>query len=117
VTVVYANEVIAQARRFASGFSLASMSTAMEEIAAVGPANNYLTSAQTIEQCHSAYYSSDVFSSQTFESWQAQGRPKAIEQLRCYTRQVLDSLRAPRDHDELIERGERFIRLSPASSG
>jgi trimethylamine--corrinoid protein Co-methyltransferase len=109
-TLVYANEVIAQARRFAQGFSLASASRVVEEIAAVGPGNNYLTSAQTVEQCHSAYYSSDVFAQLTYESWLAQGHPKAMERLRSYTQQLLNDLRPLRDHDELVENGECFIR-------
>jgi trimethylamine--corrinoid protein Co-methyltransferase len=109
VSIVHANEVIAQARRFAQGFSLESMSTAVEEIAAVGPGKSYLTTAQTVEQCHSAYYSSDVFAHLTYESWLAQGRPKALDRLRSYTQGLLDELRPPRDHDELIGNGECFI--------
>jgi hypothetical protein len=37
------------------------------------------------------------------------GCPKVDEFLRKYTVQLLENMSAPQDHDELIEKGERFI--------
>jgi hypothetical protein len=43
------------------------------------------------------------------EQWVDKGQPKAIDLLREYTRQLLEELRAPEDHDDLIQKGESFI--------
>ena len=43
------------------------------------------------------------------EKWQSRGCPKADEFLKKYTIQKIDNMCAPEDHDELIEKGERFI--------
>jgi len=110
VVAVYANDVIAQARRLAQGFRWEDAQMALEEISAVGPAGNYLTTRSTLELCHRAYYRSDVFPNLTLEAWQEEGRPRAMEALRRHTRELLDQASAPEDQRELISKGEAFIR-------
>lgn len=107
--IVYANEVVAQARRFAQGFALDEASAAVNEIALIGPGGHFLTSDSTLKHFRYAYYESDIFPNLTLEKWQAQGCPQATDRLRRYTRRLLDELDAPDDYADLIARGESFI--------
>jgi hypothetical protein len=45
----------------------------------------------------------------TLDQWQAKGSVSADAALRKHVRQVIDSFEPPADHDELIDRGNRFI--------
>jgi trimethylamine--corrinoid protein Co-methyltransferase len=107
--IVYANEVIAQARRFAAGFAIDQTSTALDEIADVGPAGNFLMAASTLEHFRTAYFESQIFPNLTVDAWAQQGNPRADERLRNHTQHLLGDLVAPEDHDDLIRRGEAFI--------
>jgi len=113
--IVYANEVIAQARRFAAGFAIDETSTALDDITETGPAGNFLMAASTLEHYKTAYFESAIFPNLTVEEWAQQGHPRADERLRKHTQQSLDSLEAPEDHEDLIARGEAFI--GSASAG
>ena len=107
--VVYANEVIEQARLFAQGFALNETAVALDEVAQVGPGGSFLTTSLTLELFRNAYYDSDVFPKLTLESWQAQGAPTTEGVLRRYTQDLLAHLEAPKDHAELKARGQAFI--------
>jgi trimethylamine--corrinoid protein Co-methyltransferase len=107
--VVYANEVIEQARRFASGFQLDDSNVALDEIAQSGPGGHFLTSDLTLKRFKEDYYASQVFPRLSLESWQDKGRPEALGFLRERTRQLLSESTPPDDHDDLIARGEAFI--------
>jgi trimethylamine--corrinoid protein Co-methyltransferase len=108
-TVVYADEVIAQARRLARGFDLDAATIALDDIAEVGPAGNFLMAPSTLENFRTAYFESAIFPNLTVEDWVQQGNPRADERLRNHTKQLLDGLGAPEDHDDLIARGEAHI--------
>jgi trimethylamine--corrinoid protein Co-methyltransferase len=108
--IVYADEVIAQARRFASGFELDAASFALDDVVEVGPGGNFLMAATTLEHYRTAYFESEMFPNLSIEAWRQQGQPRADEKLRIHTRQVLEGLEAPDDHDDLIGRGEAYIR-------
>jgi len=114
-TVVYADEVIAQARRFAAGFAIDQTSTALDDIAEVGPAGNFLMAPSTLGLFRTAYFQSEIFPNLTVNAWTQQGRPRADERLRSHTQQLLEDLTAPDDHEDLIARGEAFI--GSASAG
>jgi len=109
VIVVYADEIIAQARRLARGFALDDASLALDEIAQVGPGGGFLTSDLTLQRFRGAYYQSDIWPILTLEDWQARGQPRPEDLLRERTRGLLDKLSAPKDHAELIARGQAFI--------
>jgi trimethylamine--corrinoid protein Co-methyltransferase len=108
--VVYAHEIIAQALRFAGGFELSDEAAVLGEIDQAGPGGNFLTAKSTLRHFRTAYYTSPIFPRYSMEKWQANGRPPAINQLREHTRQLLAELQAPADHDELMRRGEAFIK-------
>jgi trimethylamine--corrinoid protein Co-methyltransferase len=108
--VVYADEVIAQARRFAQGFALDDAALALDEIAQVGPGGSFLTAPLTLKHFRRAYYHSDIWPNLTLEEWQARGQPQAGALLRQRTRRLFDALAPPEDHTDLMARGEAFIR-------
>jgi trimethylamine--corrinoid protein Co-methyltransferase len=107
--LVCADEVIAQARRFARGFDMKAGKASLREIAAAGPGGSFLASENTLATYRSATYQSGFFDNLSLEAWQAQGCPRAIDRLRRYTRELLDGLDAPDDHDDLLARGQTFI--------
>jgi trimethylamine--corrinoid protein Co-methyltransferase len=108
--VVYADEVITQARRFAGGFALDEAAFASDDVGQVGPAGNFLMAASTLEHYRNAYFESAIFPNLTIEDWRQQGCPKADDRLRSHTRQLLEEATPPEDHAELIARGEAKIR-------
>jgi trimethylamine--corrinoid protein Co-methyltransferase len=107
--LVYADEVIAQARRFAQGFTLETDKVALQEIAAVGPGGSFLMSENTLATYRSATYQSGFFDNLSLEAWQARGCPRAIDRLRQHTKDLLAGLGAPDEHRDLLTRGQAFI--------
>jgi trimethylamine--corrinoid protein Co-methyltransferase len=107
--LVYANEVIAQARLFAQGFALDESSVALADILGVGPGGSFLTSELTLKLFRSAAFQSDIFHNLTLEKWQERGAPEAGRLLRQHTQLILDGLTPPGDHSDLTARGEAFI--------
>jgi trimethylamine--corrinoid protein Co-methyltransferase len=110
VTMTYANEAIAQARRLAQGFELDDSPGLLEEIASIGPGGNFLTAESTIQRCRTAYYQSSIWQYLTLEEWQSRGCPSAAVQLRDYTKKLLCEIKAPSNCADLVARGESFIR-------
>jgi trimethylamine--corrinoid protein Co-methyltransferase len=108
--VVYANEVIEQARLFAKGLSYDDNLVALDEIAEAGPGGNFLSSDLTLNRFRQAYYQSDIFPQLTLEEWQEKGSPRADDILRRYTKDLIDNLIAPADYGDLMEQGRAFIR-------
>jgi len=106
---VYANEVVRQARLYADGFQLDDEAVALDEIKAMGPGGNFLVADQTVKLCRKTNFSSGVWPYLALDDWEAAGKPKADDILRQHTREMLDNLTPPGDHDELIARGEAFI--------
>jgi trimethylamine--corrinoid protein Co-methyltransferase len=108
-SIVYADEVIAQARRFAAGFVIDEASAALADVAEVGPAGNFLMAPSTLASFRTAYFQSAIFPNLTVDDWRQQGCPRADDRLRSHTADLLDGLEAPEDHDQVIARGEEQI--------
>jgi trimethylamine--corrinoid protein Co-methyltransferase len=106
---VYANEVIRQARLYADGFQLDDEAMALNEIEMMGPGGHFLTADQTVRLCRETHFSPSIWPYLTLEDWKAAGKPKADDILRRHTREFLDNMTPPEDHDELIAKGEAFI--------
>jgi trimethylamine--corrinoid protein Co-methyltransferase len=107
--VVYADEIIAQARRFAGGFALDDAMLGLEEILLRGPAGSFLDAGLTMQLYRRAYHQSKLSPHISLEKWQERGQPQWLDLLRQQTRQLLEHSQPPQDHDELIARGEAFI--------
>jgi len=117
--VVYAGEVIRQARRFADGFSLDAEAVDTGDIATVGAGGNFLASEATCTLFRAMMEAHPLWPAMTLEQWRERGRPRAHDMLVRHTRELLSSLRAPADAAQLAERGRAFIEkhLSPKGSG
>ena len=107
--VVYANQIIAQARQFSRGFRLDEKDVALNEIAAIGPGGNFLMADMTVKLCRELDYSNPIWPELSMEEWQERGMPRADTVLREYTLELLNSHPRPSDHDALMENGEAFI--------
>jgi trimethylamine--corrinoid protein Co-methyltransferase len=107
--IVYANEVIQQARQFTEGFVIDDTNIGLEDIAQVGPGGSFLTSNLTLKFYRNARQSSHIFDNLSIDEWQARGRPQAEDVLKGYTRQLLDESKPPENHSELLAQGESFI--------
>lgn len=115
--VVYANEIIQQARLFARGFTLDDAAVGLDEILLAGPGGNFLTSKLTLKHFREGYYRSGIFPNLTLEEWMTRERPDAEERLRLCTQQLLSNVSAPDDHPDLMAKGEGYIgRIAPQSS-
>lgn len=106
---VYANEVIEQARLIAGGIDLDDSSFLMCEIAAAGPAGNFLSSDLTLKHFRHAYFKSNIFPRYTMEEWQALGHPKAEAYLSRYANNLINGLKPDDESYAMIEKGEAFI--------
>jgi trimethylamine--corrinoid protein Co-methyltransferase len=109
-TIVYANEVIEQARCFAKGFQLDAESLALNETIETGPGGSFLMRDLTLKMFREASYSSDIFPRLTLEKWQDRGQPTADHLLRNHTQHLLHTVPAPGDYGDLVGRGGEFIR-------
>ena len=108
--IVYANEVIQQARQFTEGFVIDDTNIGLEDIAQAGPGGNFLTSNLTLKFYRNTRQGSHIFANLGIDEWQARGRPRAQDLLKGYTRQLLDESKPPENHSELLAQGESFIK-------
>ena len=108
-TLVYANEVIRKVRIFEHGFSLNDDMDILAEIKSVGPGGNFLTAESTVRTCRTVPLDEVIWPHLSLEKWQDRGCPRAEDFLRSHTIQIMENMTGPDDHDELVEKGERFI--------
>ena len=106
---VYADDLIRQARVFASGFSLADEAVGHQDIANIGPGGNFLLSNLTGKFFKGAQFSSTIWPLLTLDKWQGRGEPKADEILNDRTCALLNNLNSPKDRTEIISKGETFL--------
>lgn len=108
-SVVYADEVIRQARLFGAGFDLSENAVAMDQISAIGPAGNFLESEQTFKLFRDLSFQSPLWPVMSLESWQNAQCPRAETLLREHTMALLKDGSGPDDVDRLRAEGARFI--------
>ena len=108
--VVYSDEVIRQTRFFNQGFQISDAAVALSEIDAIGPGGNFLMADLTVALCREVNFNSSIWPNLNLDEWQKKGYPRADKMLRIRTCELLDDLPIPQDHDDIIARGERFIR-------
>ena len=107
---VYANDVIAQARWFADGFPVNEKSAGADEIIYEMAENgHFLMSETTLERYKNAYFQG-VFPRISLERWEELGNPRLEQLLRDRTVELLETSEPPDDHDDIIARGEAFLK-------
>ena len=109
-TIVHVHEIIDQALRFADGFQLDDVNSALDEIHKVGPGKSFLNQPSTLKNYKTGYYVSRVYPRYSMEKWLEAGAPPASQVLREKTQDLLANLPVPDDHDELMRKGEEFIK-------
>jgi trimethylamine--corrinoid protein Co-methyltransferase len=109
-TIVHVHEIIDQALRLYNGFQLDDVNSVVEEINKVGPGKSFLNQPSTLKNYKTGYYVSRVYPRYSMENWQKAGEPPARQVLRERTQELLASALAPEDHDELMRKGEAFIK-------
>jgi trimethylamine--corrinoid protein Co-methyltransferase len=108
-SVVYANDIILQARNFSAGFILSEEFVGLDEIEAVGPGGNFLMAKSTRQNFRNAYFTSKLFPRISLEKWEQKGHPQAINLLKQETMRLINESKPPQDHDNILAAGERFI--------
>ncbi|MCP4720643.1 MAG: hypothetical protein GY860_14415, partial [Desulfobacteraceae bacterium] len=107
--VVYANDLIHQSRTFASGFSLDDEAVGFSDISDIGPGGNYLLSNLTGKHFRESQFSSTIWPFLTLDKWKKMGEPTADKILNDKTCELMNNLMRPKDHDEIISKGEAFL--------
>ncbi|MFN8412614.1 MAG: trimethylamine methyltransferase family protein [Anaerolineales bacterium] len=110
LTFIYCHEIIDQALRFSSGFQLDAASIGLSEIEKVGPGKSYVSAPTTLKKYKTGYYVNPIFPRWSMEKWMEAGRPPVQKKLSEYGVEFLKDLPAPEDHDDLIAKGEEFIK-------
>lgn len=107
--VVYADEVIRQARLFRNGFDLDGASVDLDEIHTMGPGANFLAAPSTGKRFREFRHVSRIWPEYTLEQWQEHQCPDAGRLLREHTARILETHAPPDDHDDLMKKGKQFI--------
>ncbi len=110
LTLVHVHEIIEQALRLSAGFQLDAEHCALDEIARVGPGGSFLDQPSTLKNYKNGYYVSRVYPRYSMEKWLEAGAPSADKILREKTQALLASAPAPDDYEEVMGKGEEFIR-------
>jgi len=103
-SVIYADHVIKTARVFARGFTLDESSRSTDEIYNIGQGGNFLMSESTLDAVYGKSLAPDIWPSHTLESWLSAGSPDAQKLLKKHVIDLLNELKAPEDHDEIISK-------------
>ena len=107
--VVYADDVICQSRKFASGFSLEDEEIGFPDIENIGPGGTFLLSDLTTKLFRASQFSSKIWPFLTLDKWRGQDQPTAEKILRDRTCELLKSPVRPKDHNEIISKGDAFL--------
>jgi trimethylamine:corrinoid methyltransferase-like protein len=107
--VVYADEVIGQARQFSGGFELSGDAVSLDQIDKIGPAGSYLASKQTLTLFRDFSDQAPLWPVMSLHSWQEARCPRAEAQLRKHTAALLADTPGPGDMAHLRAEGIKFI--------
>ena len=107
---VYANDVIAQARIFAQGFPADEQAVGADEIVFEMKENGHFLTAESTLACYKHAYFQGVFPRISLEKWEELNYPRMEQLLRDRTVELISTQEPPEDHDELIRKGEEFLK-------
>lgn len=109
-TVVYANDIIRQSRRFQQGLSFEGLEEDLEDIQSTGPGGDFLYSQRTFALCRQLDSGGGLWPNLSLDAWKAKDGPSAEQWLRSQTEALLAETQSPEDRDEVLARGEAYIR-------
>ena len=109
-TVVYANEIIRQARRFGQGLSFDELEKDLEDIQTIGPGGDFLYSDRTFALCRQVDSGGELWPNLSLDAWKEKGCPHAEQWLKSLTRELIAEAPCPADQDDVLARGEAYIR-------
>jgi len=103
---VLGDDVIGQARLLGKGFAVDEAAIGVTEtLEVLRTDGQFLLAPTTLEACFAG-----IFPHIGLEKWEEEGRPPADRLVRERTRDLLAEVEPPEDHDELLARGEEFLR-------
>lgn len=109
-TVVLSNQIIGEARKFASGFNLNDKAVNLQEIKNIGHGGNYFTSEQTLDSLNELNTKHSIWPSLSLDAWKDQNMPSAEKTLIEDTRELYDSAKkAAENNIDIIKKGGDFI--------
>lgn len=109
-TAVLSNQIIGEARKFASGFSLNEETINLDEIAQVGHGGNFFTTKQTLDSLQDLRSSDSIWSMLNLNTWHDLQRPTAENALIEHTQDLYSkAVTASALHMDLIKEGEAYI--------
>jgi len=107
---VYSSDVIGQAIRLSEGFPMGDQELDLDTVVDQGPGGSFLTSDLTMGSFLGAYYESELTPRIGLEEWEERGQPRFESLLREHTGELLEAQTPLDDHDDLIAKGEAFIK-------
>ena len=108
--VVLSAQIIRDCREFASPIQLDSSAVAIDEMKKTGSGGNFLTSGQTLKTMPSLRKKTPrIWENISVDSWKQRDKPRAETVLREHTQTILNSLKRPKDHQEIIARSDAYI--------
>ena len=107
---VQAARASAKKRNFSQSFDLDDNSINLDEIETIGPGGNFFMAAQTMKLFRETHFSDSIWPFLSLDQWQTGKHPNADAVMRRHTCELLDNSSPPQDHDDVIEKGEAFIR-------
>jgi trimethylamine--corrinoid protein Co-methyltransferase len=107
--VVYARVLIKQLRQFTSGLDIQLDEDFLQEIQAAGPGGHFLASEMTLKNFRK-FITPDIFPRISLEDWQKDGSPDMQSMLQEHTRTMIADLQPLEGNEELMRKGEEFIR-------
>jgi len=108
--VVYADDIIDQARSFSNGFQINDENIGLDEISNTGPGGDFLMSDLTLRKFRSLRRENAVFPQMTLEKWQENGKPKISTLLKHRTIELIKNAPSPDDFNTLVKKGEAYIK-------
>jgi trimethylamine--corrinoid protein Co-methyltransferase len=107
---VLGDDVIGQARLLGKGFAVDEAAIGVTEtLEVLRTDGQFLLAPTTLERYREACFAG-IFPHIGLEKWEEEGRPPADRLVRERTRDLLAEAEPPEDHDELLARGEEFLR-------
>lgn len=110
-TVVLADRIIGEAKKFAAGFQFQNDSNILSEIKEAGHGGDYFTSPGTLESMAEFQESNEIWPMLNIDGWKEMGEPKAAKYLIEVAQDLYSRVeKKTQENMEIIRKGESFIK-------